>query len=126
MPLLTSNQTCTGCRERKPCWMAITDRMVISCAECWDTERDGPLPVDALPGEVVSPDVPAPAGPFCAAWQQVTCSGCAREYRCVPNDDYYHRPDVADADRTLTNGVCEPCLLGFKGPDDVRVRRPQG
>lgn len=63
---------------------------------------------------------------FTAAWRQVTCSSCGREYQCVPADDYYHRPDVADEARTLTNGVCEPCLLGFKGPSDPFLRRPQG
>jgi hypothetical protein len=51
-----------------------------------------------------------------AAWQQVKCADCGREYRCTPTDDYYHRPTVDPTKRTLTNGVCEPCLVG-----DLRV-----
>jgi hypothetical protein len=46
MPLLSQDKTCQGCRKRGPCWMAITDRYVVLCAECWDPERDGPLPTD--------------------------------------------------------------------------------
>lgn len=65
-------------------------------------------------------------GDFSAAWQMVTCSNCGREYQCVMLDDYYHPTGMADADRTLDNGVCEPCLLGYKGVNDPRITRPQG
>ena len=66
---------------------------------------------------------------FSAAWQLVKCSDCGRSYQCRPEDDYYHRPDVSDEERTLLNGVCESCLI----PDDLKGKpvidltaRPRG
>lgn len=54
-------------------------------------------------------------GGFSAAWKDVKCADCGAEYHCTPGSDYFHRPDVEDADRTLTNGVCESCLLRGAG-----------
>jgi hypothetical protein len=63
---------------------------------------------------------------FSVAWQTVICADCGDTFQCTPSSDYYHRPDVPEDERTLENGVCEPCLLGYRGRKDVRLTRPQG
>lgn len=49
-----------------------------------------------------------------AFWQMVKCSGCGREYRCTPMDDYYNNT-------TLSDGVCEQCLLALAGMDPKKL-----
>jgi len=39
-----------------------------------------------------------------ARWQMVKCSGCGKEYRCTPSQDYFNNT-------TLEDGVCWDCLL---------------
>ena len=50
-----------------------------------------------------------------AAWQNVVCADCGKKYQCTPYQDYYHRPEDKGGppveERSLTNGVCESCLL---------------
>ena len=41
-------------------------------------------------------------------WQQVTCRGCKRTYRCTLEDDYYGAT-------TLDDGLCFSCLLAENG-----------
>jgi hypothetical protein len=54
---------------------------------------------------------------FNPLWQQVTCSGCGREYTCTPEDDCYGA-------HGLTSGVCFACLLRAGGldPDTTPVQ----
>lgn len=39
-----------------------------------------------------------------AAWKEVKCADCGKEYQCTPEQDYYNNT-------TLTDGLCWDCLL---------------
>lgn len=48
---------------------------------------------------------------FSAAWREVTCAGCGKQYQCTPSQDYFHEPGVlAAGTQTLENGYCMTCL----------------
>lgn len=42
-------------------------------------------------------------------FQAVVCSGCDRQYTCLPNDDYFNST-------CATDGVCLKCLCVNDGP----------
>jgi transcriptional regulator with XRE-family HTH domain len=45
-----------------------------------------------------------------ARWQQVTCRACQHTYQCTPENDYHDST-------TLTDGLCERCLMRSHGLD---------
>lgn len=52
---------------------------------------------------------------FTAAWQQVTCCDCRRQYRCTPADDYWALPgqEITGPE----DGRCFSCMLAAHGMD---------
>lgn len=47
-------------------------------------------------------------------WQIVECCECGKRYRCTPDSDFYHDPDVI---KTRLNGRCWRCHLLRNGLD---------
>jgi hypothetical protein len=52
---------------------------------------------------------------FSAAWQQVTCKRCRRQYQCTPADDYWALP--GEEVTGPGDGQCFACMLTARGMD---------
>lgn len=52
---------------------------------------------------------------FNAAWMQVKCRQCHREYQCTPTDDYWALPGEQITGPEA--GLCFSCMLASHGMD---------
>jgi hypothetical protein len=46
-------------------------------------------------------------------YQMVWCRGCGKQYRCTPDQDYFHKPETGEP--MEINGYCWDCFLEATG-----------